>query len=141
MTAPANTNNKVTSYKIILFYISWLSKTSSNRFFFSSHSITKDISLEETAKAAEYFLADGLIVTGNATGDPAKPADVKTVKTAVSLPVIVGSGVDYENVQNYLNADALIVGSHFKKEGKWFNGLQEERIKRFVEKISIINKQ
>lgn len=96
--------------------------------------------MEETAKAAEYFLADGLIVTGNATGDPAKPTDVEKVKTAVSLPVIVGSGVNYENVQDYLKADALIVGSHFKKKGKWFNGLQEERIKRFIDKTSVLNK-
>lgn len=94
--------------------------------------------MEETAKAAEYFLADGLIVTGNATGDPAKPADVAKVKTAVSLPVIVGSGVNYENVQDYLNADALIVGSHFKKDGKWFNELQENRIKGFIDQINTI---
>ena len=43
--------------------------------WFSAHSITSDVSLAETAKAAEFFLADGLIVTGNATGDPAKPSD------------------------------------------------------------------
>lgn len=97
------------------------------------------MSLEETAKAAEYFLADGLVVTGNATGDPAKPADVEKVKTSVSLPVIVGSGVHYENVQDYLNADALIVGSHFKKDGKWFNKLQEGKIKSFIEKITTLN--
>lgn len=114
--------------------------TNKNNFYllFSSHSITGDISLEETAKAAEYFLADGLIVTGNATGDPAKPADVAKVKTTVSLPVIVGSGVNCENVQDYLNADALIVGSHFKKDGKWFNELQENRINCFIDKMNTI---
>jgi len=42
----------------------------------SAHSITADVSLAETAKAAEFFLADGLIVTGSSTGDPAKPADL-----------------------------------------------------------------
>lgn len=42
----------------------------------SAHAITSDVSLEETAHAAEFFLADGLIVTGSATGDPAKPSDV-----------------------------------------------------------------
>jgi len=31
--------------------------------------------LGETAHAAEFFLADGLIVTGSATGDAAKPSD------------------------------------------------------------------
>ncbi|XP_014609065.1 PREDICTED: uncharacterized protein F13E9.13, mitochondrial isoform X3 [Polistes canadensis] len=37
----------------------------------SSHAITSDISIAETVKAAEFFLADGVILTGSATGDPA----------------------------------------------------------------------
>ena len=43
----------------------------------SSHAITNDVSLAETAKAAEFFMADGVIVTGQATGDPALPSDFK----------------------------------------------------------------
>lgn len=31
----------------------------------SSHSITADVSLKETAHAAEFFLTDGIILTGN----------------------------------------------------------------------------
>jgi len=42
----------------------------------SSHAITQDISLIETAKAAEFFLTDGIIVTGTATGQPAEPQEV-----------------------------------------------------------------
>lgn len=42
----------------------------------SSHAITHDVSLIETAKAAEFFLTDGIIVTGTATGQPTKPSDV-----------------------------------------------------------------
>ena len=34
------------------------------------------VSIEETAKAADFFRADGLIVTGSATGDPASPQKV-----------------------------------------------------------------
>lgn len=45
------------------------------KILFSAHSITSDVSLAETAQAAEFFLADGLIVTGNATGDAAKLSD------------------------------------------------------------------
>lgn len=59
------------------------------------------------------------------------------MKKNVSLPVIVGSGVNYENIENYYQqVDALIVGSHFKKQGKWYNELEEEKIKRFMEKIT-----
>lgn len=103
--------------------------------FCSSHAITRDVSLEDTAKAAEYFLADGLVLTGNATGDPTKPEDIKRVKENVCLPVIVGSGVTYENLQDYSNANALIVGSHFKKGGQWFNELEGNKIQRFMEKV------
>ena len=34
----------------------------------AAHAITADVSIAETAHAAELFLADGLIVTGTATG-------------------------------------------------------------------------
>ena len=45
--------------------------------FFSSHAITSDISVPETAKAAELFLSDGVIVSGLATGVPTDPLEVK----------------------------------------------------------------
>lgn len=45
-------------------------------FFYSAHAITSDVSLGETAKAAQFFLADGVVLTGLATGDPAVPSDV-----------------------------------------------------------------
>lgn len=44
---------------------------------YSSHSITQDVNLIETAKAATFFLSDGIIITGTATGQPAEPNDVK----------------------------------------------------------------
>lgn len=34
----------------------------------SSHALTADVSVAETAKAAEFFLADGVVLTGSATG-------------------------------------------------------------------------
>lgn len=42
----------------------------------SSHTITSDVSLLETAKAAKFFLADGIILTGNATGYPANVTEL-----------------------------------------------------------------
>ncbi len=35
----------------------------------SSHSITSDVDIVETAKAAEFFLSDGVILTGTSTGE------------------------------------------------------------------------
>jgi membrane complex biogenesis BtpA family protein len=58
-------------------------------------------------------LADGVIVTGAATGAPADPAEVTQVAAAVpATPVLVGSGVTAANVQDYLpSADGFIVGT------------------------------
>ena len=39
--------------------------------------MTSDVSLVETAEAAELFGSDGLIVTGTATGMEADPEEVK----------------------------------------------------------------
>src|SRR6476619_8368292 len=51
----------------------------------AAHAITADVSIVETGKAAEFFLADGVIVTGAATGEPASPDEVRDVVGAVPL--------------------------------------------------------
>jgi len=42
----------------------------------SAHSITSDIDIAETARAAELFRSDGVIVTGTATGAPVDGAEL-----------------------------------------------------------------
>uniref|UniRef100_A0A8C6SY29 Zgc:162297 n=1 Tax=Neogobius melanostomus TaxID=47308 RepID=A0A8C6SY29_9GOBI len=101
----------------------------------SSHALTSDVSIEETARAAEFFLSDGLIITGTATGVQAEPQQLKEVSRAVKIPVLIGSGVTYDNVEDYIEANAMIIGSHFKKDGHWANAVDPERVKRFVKKI------
>lgn len=95
----------------------------------SAHAITADIDIAETAMAAEFFLVDGVIVTGVATGQPAEPDEVNSVDRAVSVPTIVGSGITTENLSRYANADALIVGSSVKKDGLWWNPIDPERVR------------
>lgn len=86
----------------------------------SAHAITADVDLAGTAKAAEFFGADGLVVTGTATGAPTSPADVAAVRGAVKIPVVVGSGVTPATAAELLaHADALIVGSWYKEGGHW----------------------
>ncbi len=99
----------------------------------SSHSISGDISIEETAKAAEFFLTDGVIVTGAATGEKASVNDVKAVKNAVKVPVLIGSGIDEYNIGDYWEfADGFIVGSYFKTEGNWQNEVELKRVQSFM---------
>ena len=45
----------------------------------SSHSITADVDIAETAKAAQFFLADGVVLTGTSTGSPASASELRQV--------------------------------------------------------------
>ncbi|XP_061390667.1 uncharacterized protein F13E9.13, mitochondrial [Musca vetustissima] len=102
----------------------------------SSHAITQDVTLLETAKAAEFFLSDGIIITGNSTGDAAKPKDFKDLKGKVNVPLLVGSGVTLDNIDDYFEyISAAIIGSHFKKQGLWSNDLCEKTIEAFMSKV------
>lgn len=98
----------------------------------AAHAVTADVSLAETARAAEFFLADGVIVTGTATGEATDPAEVSAVRNATRLPVLVGSGVSLSNLADYAEADALIVGSSVKQHGLWSNPLDGARIAALV---------
>ena len=103
----------------------------------SSHALTADVDIVETAHAAEFFLSDGVIVTGVATGTEASLEELQQVKNAVDIPVLVGSGVTFENVEGYLTiADALIIGSYFKTNGHWTQGVETERVRQFMAKVN-----
>ena len=102
----------------------------------SSHSITADTDIVETAKAAEFFLSDGVIITGGATGKEPSLEEIKNVKNSVGIPVLAGSGITEKNVDKYFEyCDALIIGSYFKKGGIWSNPIDSRRVKSFMNKI------
>jgi hypothetical protein len=95
----------------------------------SAHAITADVDLVETARAAEFFQADGVIVSGLATGRATDPQELRAVSAAVSIPTLIGSGITPENMPDYRAADALIVGSSVKEGGTWSNRLEEARVR------------
>ncbi len=102
----------------------------------SSHAITADVDLAETARTAEFFGADALVVTGVATGRPTDPADLGTVKQAVGVPVVVGSGVTPDTLESlWPAADAFIVGSHIKTEGRWHNPPDPVRLRELMDRV------
>ncbi|KAG0727217.1 hypothetical protein GWK47_035102 [Chionoecetes opilio] len=103
-----------------------------------AHALTADVSIGETAAAAELFLADGVIVTGSATGHQADPGDIKEVLESVDLPVVVGSGVTRDNAHKFLDAHGLIVGSHFKQGGRWAGEIEPLRVKEFIEHVKAL---
>ena len=102
----------------------------------SSHSITADLSIAEMAHAAEFSGADGVIVTGNATGQPTSAADLRAAAEATRLPVLVGSGVTPEQVPELIDhAAGFIVGSYFKRGGHWNAEIDEQRAAALVESV------
>ena len=102
----------------------------------SSHSITGDTDITDTAKAAEFFLSDGVIITGNATGKEPSLEEIRRVKESVNIPVFAGSGITIDNVRDYYKyCDSLIIGSYFKIDGKWYNPVEIKRVKEFVKKV------
>lgn len=105
----------------------------------SAHAATADVSLAETAHAAAFFRADGLIVTGSATGKAAAPADAQAVKDACpELPLLIGSGISPDNLAEFMPyADGFIVGSFLKAQGHWANAPDPDRISSFVTQLQL----
>uniref|UniRef100_A0A8C7DFW8 Zgc:162297 n=2 Tax=Oncorhynchus kisutch TaxID=8019 RepID=A0A8C7DFW8_ONCKI len=61
----------------------------------SSHVLTSDVSIVETARA--------------------DPVELRDVAESVRLLVLIGSGVTHDNLEQYLDSIAMTIGSHFKR--------------------------
>jgi membrane complex biogenesis BtpA family protein len=108
----------------------------------SSHAITADVSIGETAHAVEFMRGDAVIVTGLVTGDAPNRDEVAAVKASTRLPVLLGSGVTAENVANfYAGADGFIVGSEFKPGGHWAGPVDPRRVQRFMRAVGKVSKR
>lgn len=106
----------------------------------SSHAITADVDLADTAHAAEFALADGVIVTGTSTGRQTEPDEVRAVAEAVHIPALVGSGITPENIGKYPQADGLIVGSSVKRDGLWSNPIDAARVQAVAKAFEALAK-
>lgn len=98
----------------------------------SAHAVTADLSLTEWAHGAEFFGADGVIVTGTHTGAPADEKHLAEVKKATRLPVAIGSGLTPDNAAQFAAADAWIIGSSIKKGGYWENPIDPQALRDMV---------
>ncbi len=101
-----------------------------------SHAIVADRSASEIAHDSEYYGADGLIATGSHTGFATPVDEVRAVKAGTSLPVLVGSGANAENVGELLqDADGVIVGSSLKTGGMWWQPVDPDKVARFMDAV------
>ena len=98
-----------------------------------SHSLTIDLDISDEIMQAEFFLVDGVIVTSQFTGVNPEKIDLTKAKSATKLPVLIGSGMTAQNIPDYLPlADGFIVGSYFRKDGKFLEKLEPFRLQAFM---------
>jgi membrane complex biogenesis BtpA family protein len=98
-----------------------------------AHAITADRSIAELARDVEFFDADAAIATGQRTGDSATMEELRAIAAGTALPVLVGSGVNPDNVCDILGvADAVIVASYLKQDGVWWNPVDPDRLRVFM---------
>ena len=99
----------------------------------SSHAITADVGIGETAAAVEFMRGDAVIITGSVTGDPPALADIRAAREHCRLSIYLGSGVTAQNLAKYhAVADGFIIGSHFKVDGVWSKPVDAKRVAQFM---------
>jgi uncharacterized protein len=83
----------------------------------------------------ERGLADGIILSGWATGSPPNFEDLELAMSAAKgVPVFIGSGASWENIPNLIqSANGVIVASSLKRGGQVEHRVDPIRVSRFVE--------
>ncbi len=98
----------------------------------------RDYDLTEAAEETAYRgLADGLIVTGKATGKAASLGDLEAVRRVVpDRPLLVGSGATADTLPSLLRlATGAIVGTATKRDGRVSEPVDPARARAIVEAV------
>lgn len=92
---------------------------------------------DEVRDLIDRGMADAVIVSGTATGQPTELETLRRVKVAAEYtPVVIGSGVSVETVHLLApHADGIIVGSSLKQDGLARNPVELKRVKQFVDAV------
>lgn len=82
-------------------------------------------------------LADGVILSGWATGSPPSLEDLELAKAAAKdTPVFIGSGANWENISQLIqSADGVIVASSLKRKGNITQAIDPIRVRQFMEAL------
>ncbi|WP_226626516.1 BtpA/SgcQ family protein [Alloyangia pacifica] len=98
-----------------------------------SHAIVADRSIPELTRDLAFFDSDGIIATGQRTGNSATLEEIEEIGGATHLPLLVGSGVTEDNIAEILKrTNGVIVASSLKEGGVWWNPVDPARVKSFV---------
>lgn len=98
-----------------------------------SHALTGDLDIQDEIKQAEFFLVDGVVITGACTTEPPALAELRRLRKLARVPVVVGSGMTPQNITRYFPlADGFIVGSTFREGGRFLAPLEPRRLETFI---------
>ena len=91
------------------------------------------VTIEKSAKNAADCFADAIIVTGSAIGEATPIEMIERAKKVVKIPVIAGSGVNAQNIDEQLHiADGAIIGSSLKEGGILSNPISAKLVKEVL---------
>lgn len=92
----------------------------------------------EAGDLRERGLADGLIVTGAATGAGAEPTELAALREVLpDCPLLVGSGITAETVDRFLPAaDGFIVGTALKEGGDVAAPVSAQRVAALMARLA-----
>lgn len=98
--------------------------------------ILSKLSLEDSAVLAIKKGADAIILTGKWTSDAPEIKDVIKVRKKIgNFPLLIGSGVNLDNIEDFIKiADGIIVGTSLKKGS---NDKGEINVKSFKKRVDV----
>ena len=80
--------------------------------------------------------ADAIIITGERTGVEPNLSELKKLKTKNLHPIIIGSGINKENISKYLDySDGVIIGTACKENNIISNPVDKNMVKILMEKV------
>jgi hypothetical protein len=85
-------------------------------------------------------MADAVIVSGRETGMAPQRDEIAEIRAAVQTPLLIGSGLARENLEELLPlVDGAIVGSFFKVDGKMSNPVDVTRVRDFMKAVRALS--
>ena len=97
----------------------------------------KQVSEREIEDVARSFTfagqPDALLVYGLTAGRGVDSSLIKRAKSVVDTPVFASNGVNDRTIVDTLTiADGCVVGTYFKYDGQFYNGVDVERVKKLM---------
>lgn len=85
---------------------------------------------------------DALLVSGATAGADTDTSILKRVKEAIpDTYIFCNTGCKLETIEMQLKvSDGAIVGTYFKKDGKFENFVEYDRVARFMEKVNTVRR-